>query len=342
MTFGIVYAAVLVFDGVLGRSGEVGIPLVPQPSGVEWKASAELRKSDYTNLVGRSVLCAGRLAETGELLVCTDYPEYKAHLFGGDGAEVFDAPWPVGAMFEHIAQENGLTWGLGNGAVALTRKRTGAKFLRVGGPEAQKCRGIVSVEGGWWLLTRQGWLFYDAADPARCVRRHGCLKDVTALALLRGKVYVFRHSQLDTLWLDNRPDEPFLPFGFDHGRAADRWTGTVDAAEAVDGRIRYAFSKERKNYILDPSVTSWVHRKKRQFRTDEPVAKKPNEAALPGSWRAEADGSAITLVSPDGAIAQTLPVAATILAAEGRWLVAYIPAERAIFRYWFNPPTTIH
>lgn len=326
----------LVFDGVLGRSGIVGEVLPSLPTGIEWKAPAEARKSDYTNLVGCAVSCVGRLGETGELLVGTSYPNQRLRLFAEDGTEVQDGLWPLSGWFDHIAQAGGRTWGLKRGAVELTRRRRGSKSLRVGGREAQECRGIVCVDDGWWLLSRQGWLFYGSADPQRCVRRHGDLKNVTALALLDGMVYVFSHSRLDTLWLDDRPDEALQPFGFDNGRAAGRWSGTVDAAEVVGGKIRYSFSKEGKNFMLDPAVKDWVKRALREYSTDAPVSKKPGEAALLGGWKAEADGSAIVLRSPKGNPVQTIPVAATILASEGRWLVAYVPAENAIFRYWFE------
>ena len=320
-------------DGVLGRSGDVTKPLPPLPDGVSWAAPQEPDRNSYTSYVHQAVACVGRLSGTDELLVGTGYPESRLHLFAKDGREVVDGVWPRGGWYAHLANVGGRTWGLMRGATEITRTLKGRTAFKVGGAECEDADGIVEDADGWWLRSRvQGWLRYGKDEPMRCLRRHGELRNVTALVLLRGKVYAFCGTRVHEMWIDAKPDEPMLGSGFDGGRAAGRWIGTVDAAETFDGKIRYSFTSEGKSYVLDPQVTEWIHRAKREYPTDEPVTKKPNEAAI-GGCCAVADGERIALFAANGRKLQELAEPATLLAAEDEWLVAYVPSKAAILRY---------
>lgn len=326
-------AVTLRLDGVLGRSGDPDVPLAATPEGVTWTPPKEPDRNAFTSYVHRAVACVGTLAETGERLVGTGYPESRVHLFGADGREIVDSVWPRPGWYDRLVNVGGRTWGLKLGATELTRTLRGGRPFRVGGAEAEWTCGIVVQPDGYWLRGHQGWLRYGVHAPTRCVRRHGDLKGVTALALMDGVVYVFSGSRLDRIWLDARPDEPMIGSGFDGGRLAGRWRGEVDAVEVADGRrLRYAFAGEEGSWILDPSVTEWVFRDKREYRVPEKVARKRTQDRL-GGFAVEATAGGIVLRDPSGAVACRVPEVATALAAEGDWLVAYVPSKAAILRY---------
>ncbi len=328
------FAAGLEPDGVLGRSGDLAAPLAATPAGVAWTPPQELDRNAYTALVHRAVACVGTLAETGELLVGTGYPESRVHRFGADGKEIVDDVWPRRGWYDHLVNVGGRTFGLKTGATELTRTLAGARSFKIGGAEAEWSHGLVVQADGYWLKTHQGWLYYEASAPTRCVRRHGDLRGVTALALLDGVVYAFRGSRIDRLWLDARPDEPLLGSGFDGGRAAGRWRGEVDAVEVVDGkRLRYSFAGEEGSWILDPSVTEWIFRARREYRTKADVVTRKRTQDRLGGYAVEATEQGIVLRDAAGAVVCTVPEVATAIAAEGDWLVAYVPSKAAILRY---------
>lgn len=324
---------ILKFDGVLGRSGNLGEPLSELPEGVVWKPHKAPNRNAYTSYVHQAVACVGHLAETGELLVGTGYPESRVHLFGANGKEVVDSVWPLGGWYDDLVNVEGRTWGLKRGATELTRTLKGVHPFKIGGEEAEWTHGLVIQSEGYWLKCHQGWLYYKASAPTRCARRHGDLRNVTALALLDGVVYVFRGSRLDRIWLDARSDEPMLGSGFDNGRLAGRWSGTVDAVEVIEGhKLRYAFAGEKGAWILDPSVTEWIFRAKREYRTEETVSRKRTQAKIAG-FDVEATAEGIILRNAAGEITYQSPEVATAIAAQGDWLVAYVPSKAAVLRF---------
>lgn len=326
-------APILKFDGVLGRSGDLAWSLEKCPEGVEWTPpQSEMDRNAYTSYVHQTVACVGRLAETGELLVGTGYPECRVHRYDADGNEITDSIWPWRGWYERLVNVEGITWGLKQGATQITRTLPQGRPLKVGGPEAEWCCGIVVQPKGYWLRGHQGWLYYDAAEPERCVRRHGDLPGVTALVILRGKVYAFRGSRIDSLWLDAKPDEPMIGADFGGGRAAGRWQGTVNAAEIVDGKIRYAFEGEEGGWMYDPRITDWVFRAKREYRTEDTVIRDPTKDKM-GDFSVAIEEKGIVLRDSDQQVVCTVPENVSLLAAEGEWLVAYNPEKAAILRY---------
>lgn len=173
-------------------------------------------------------------------------------------------------------------------------------------------------------------------DPER-----GRYSDVTALVLVEGRVVLFRkygtHARFEVLWLDNRPDEPAEPpMPGEANFAAVSIHGVVEAAEARDElKILFAFEGQEGGRILDLSKTEWIqhHRGERQYAVAERPTKRPSEAALPGGLRTVAGPDGIALLGADGETLQLLPERATLLAAEGRWLVAYLPERARLVRY---------
>ncbi len=183
---------------------------------------------------------------------------------------------------------------------------------------------------------RKGALGRREDDPER-----GRYPDVTALALAEGRVVVFRkygpHARFEVLWLDNRPEEPAEPpMPGEANFAAVSIHGVVESAEARDGlKILFAFEGQEGGRILDLSKTEWIqhHRGERQYAVQERPAKRPDEAALPGGIRAIARPDGIALLTADGETLQIHPEKASLLAAEGRWLVAYLPEGARLVRY---------
>lgn len=325
-------APMLKFDGVLGRSEDLASSLEKCPEGVEWSPPKEPDRNAYTSYVHQTVACVGTLAETGELLVGTGYPECRVHRYAADGTEIINNLWPWRGWYERLVNIDGCTWGLKMGATKLATSLPAGHPLKVGGPEAEWTCGIIVQPKGYWLRCHQGWLYYDAAEPQRCVKRYGDLRGVTALVILRGKVYAFRGSRIDVMWLDDRPDEAMIGSSFDGGLAAGRWHGTVNAAEVVEGKIRYAFEGEEGGRILDPNVTDWVFRAKRDYPIKETVQREPTQDKM-GDFTIAIEDAGIILRDKGGEVVCTVPVAASLLAAEREWLVAYDPEKAAILRY---------
>ena len=173
-------------------------------------------------------------------------------------------------------------------------------------------------------------------DPER-----GRYPDITALALTEGRVVAFRkygpHARFEVLWLDNRPEEAAEPpMPGEANFAAVSINGVVEAAEASDGlKILFAFEGQEGGRVLDLSKTEWIqhHRGERQYAVQERPVKRPDEAALPGGLRAIARPDGIALLGADGETLQIRPEKASLLAAEGRWLVAYLPERARLVRY---------
>lgn len=312
--------------GVLGCNTNEVPPACPPPE--------QVNRNDYTNLVGRAVTCVGRLAETGELLVGTGYPESKLHRFNKDGKEIINGVWPCNGWYDHLVQAAGSTWALKHGATEITATLHGTKPRHIGGREAEGVNGIVAMPDGWWLRDwRQGWLYYTAAAPTKAIKRVGTMPRVTALALLRGRVYAFCGTSLIVIPFHAEASTPFLSGGHWGGRAAGRWVGTVDRAEIVENKIRYSFSNEGKNYLLDPTKVEWIHREQREVPCAEPATNTMHSAKI-GPFIASIEGNEIVLRKQEGdAEVQRITESVELLAAEGDMLIAYSAAKQALLKF---------
>ena len=271
--------------------------------------------------------------ETGELLLGTYWPECKVHRFGVDGMERKDQVWPYRFMATGFAIAGGKLFATGERAQEMS-DRFGAPGFGVMSGETY---GVARGAGGWWLATTQGAQFYsDAAvrsnGPATC--RIGGLPGVTALALSQGRVVAAAGYAVHSMWLDDRRGEPLA---CDHNWCSiGKWSGAVDSiVRSSDGGfiLRWRDGAKEAAWAFDPRITAWKDRKLRLHPVAVPeTPAPPNGEATAMGLRAVAESDEIVLY--DGARrVGSYPVSATAIAAEGRWLVAYVPAAKGIVRF---------
>ena len=303
-----------------------------------WDADAKPvgRLFDFSKSLSRPELVRSVAVhqETGDLLIGVHWPECKVHRFNVDGVERIDEVWPFKAMAESFSLADGRVFATGERAYELADKFGSTSF----GVFSGETYGVARVAGGWWLATSQGAQFYtDAAvrSGRAATRRIGGLSGVTALGLSGGRILVASGYAIFSAWLDDLPDEPLSS---DHTWCSlGKWTGAVKAVEtAADGSflIHWSDGKTRASWQFDPRITAWKDRKKRLHPVPDAGKAPPpaNEARVCG-LRAVAEPREIVLYAADGQRAGSFPMAATALAAEGRWLVAYVPSLNAVARF---------
>ena len=304
-----------------------------------WDANAKPvgRLLDYSKLLSRPELVRSVAVhpETGDLLLGVYWPECKVHRFNVDGVERIDEVWPFKTMAESFALADGRVFATGERACELADKFGAMSFGVLSG----ETYGVARVAGGWWLATSQGAQFYtDAAvrSGGAATRRIGGLVGVTALGLSGGRILVASGYVIGSAWLDDHHDEPL---------ASDRtwcslgkWAGAVNSVETADDGsflLHWSDGKTRASWQFDPRITAWKDRKKRLH----PIPDEEGKALLPANearvcgLRAVAELREIVLYAADGHRTGSFPIAATALAAEGRWLVAYVPDLKAIARF---------
>ena len=271
--------------------------------------------------------------ETGDLLLGSYWPESKVHRFDVEGRERIDQVWPFRAMAEGFSIADGRVFAVGERAYELSDK-FGALSLGVHSGETY-C--VARGKGGWWLATSQGAQFYsDAAvrSGSAASLRIGALDGVTALGISHGRVVVAMGYVVHSLWLDDQRAEPLSS---DRGWCSlGKWAGAVRSIETpADGTflLRWSDGKTSAAWQFDPRITEWVHRKRRLHPVADnlPDPRPANEASIDG-LRAVAEKGEIVLYDGDRRVC-SYKVAATALAAEGRWLVAYVPALKGLVRF---------
>ena len=91
---------------------------------------------------------------------------------------------------------------------------------------------------------------------------------MTALALADGEVFAFSRWRILHFWLDDRPDEA-MTSDMDWG-IAKTWAESVSGVDVKDGKL---YIKERKSgrvIFLDPKITAYSDRAKRQYAFSAP------------------------------------------------------------------------
>ena len=272
--------------------------------------------------------------ETGDLLLGAYWPECLVHRFRPDGTEVLGAVWPFKAMAEGFSLAGGKMFAVGERAYELSDKFGALSF----GVDSGRVYGVARGKGGWWLATSQGAQFYtDAAVQSGrpAARRIGGLSNATAVGLSDGRVLVAEGCRIHCMWLDDRPDEPFSS---SHDWCViGKWKGSVDSiAKAEDGAffLHWSDGKGEAAWRFDPRITEWKDRKKRFHEVEAGKApRRPaNEADIGGGVRAVAEKGEIVLYRGSSRVG-AYAVSATAVAAEGGWLVAYVPEMRGLVRF---------
>ena len=278
---------------------------------------------------------ASAYPKTGDLLIGTKWPECRVHRFRPDGTEVANAVWPFRAWAEGFAFSDGRVFAISEKAIELDDK-FGTLSI---GVNSGRVYGVARVKGGWWLSTSQGAQFYtdfEAKSGLAASRRVGGLSGVTAVGLTGGRVIVASGYVINTMWLDDRRDEPFS--NSHSWCSTGKWSGDVDSiVKNDDGSLVLHWSNAKKGeeaaWHFDPRITAWKDRKLRLHAVDVNSApRRPaNEAAVTG-LKAVAEADEIVLYDGSRKVGG-YKVKATAIAAEGEWLVAYVPSMYGIVRF---------
>ena len=275
---------------------------------------------------------AGVHPETGDMLLGFYWPESKVRRFSPEGVEMLDGVWPVSFMCVGIQPVvGGGTWFLGGSARKLSDSY--AKTISLGW-NSHGVRGVARGTDGWWLATTQGAQYFpdSARRGAPPAKRVGGLAGVNALAISHGFVIAFADYSMYGMWLDDLPDEPLSRD--QNWTVGGKWSGRVKSVDVTpDGRFLIAWTngKSDETWSFDPRVTDWKDRAKRMYRTSEPPPARALNEARVGRWRAVAGGGEIALFDGAEKVA-SIASDATVLAADGRWIVAYSPSRKAVVR----------
>lgn len=242
--------------------------------------------ADLSGLTEKSPLeCVGFLAETGEILVGTGYPERKTHRFAADGREIVDVSWPCAAEAASYWYANGRTW-----ALSCTVKEIALDAVKrqvIGTGTLHNYNSIVWTGKGYWLGTMRGAEYFAADELSVPARRLGGAGEVTTLALLDGRVFATVGSRICMYWLDDLPDEPMSSDDFQLWHLGGYRDGTVTGVAKRDGKLVYGFVPKGgslETWQFDYRIFDWTHRADRLHRLDEPPPVNDPSAAIEDGW----------------------------------------------------------
>lgn len=273
--------------------------------------------------------------KTGALLLAYDWPQSCVRRFGTDGVEVVRGGWPARVLADSFAQVGDHVFAIGYSAYELSDMPGGLFF----GKDCSTVRGIARGKDGWWLGTTQGAQFYSdtmigkSDEPA--VRRVGGLVGVDALELSGGRVLICQGPNLQSVWLDDRRDEP-LSSDRQWARGFNVFGGYVTSVEGVDGGaflFRHEQGDKSAVWRFDPRKVWYRESKQRLVRvTDGTGPTRPVNEATVGGYRAVAADGTLKLLDGSRCV-WSRKLGATLLAGEGDRLVAYVPELAGIVRF---------
>lgn len=273
---------------------------------------------------------------SGDLLLGTGWPECLIHRFHPDGTEEQGMLWPAKGYALDLRNVKEETWVLGSEASSLSGSLT-ARARSAFGVFANRTYDIAWGGSGYFLATTQGAHYYAAAAPKHCAKRIGGLGNVTALAVHDGRVLVCDGHRMFNFWLDDRAGDMISS---DHGwHVAKRWDECVDAIDVRDGIFYLREARHGRVVAFDPRVMEWVFRARRQYDVTNMVVKSDGRVAYLDAQHAVAiEPRGLVLYRqrvPERNVAelQVIPEAASHIAADGRWVVAYVPKRKALLRY---------
>ena len=251
----------------------------------------------------------GFLAETGDLLLGTGYPEDNTRRFAPDGREVLGPLWPSKARGRFCVAD-GRTWAVSSEAVELSASEGCGRRI---GFKAFGVNSIAASGGRFWLGTAQGALLFDPRHPQECLARVGGTGEVDALAMADGRVFAFVGPRICQYWLDDRPDEPLSSddVNWMWRIGGNFYSGKVVAAEKHDDAIYLDFANggKRTCYAFAWWQSLWMKRAERMRKAEGFAVRPPKR---PDDM-------------PEGDF--------TAFALEGDWLVAYSPSRMAICKF---------
>ena len=281
-------------------------------------------------------VCAAALhPTTGDLLLAFEWPVSQVRRYDVRGVEQIRGTWPQRVLAQRLVSVGRRVFAIGFSARELSDVPGGLAF----GKDCTYVHGIARGTDGWWLGTSQGAQYYPdvmAGNPDEtAARRVGGLVGVDALGLSGGRVLVCQAHRLQSVWLDDRPDEP-LSSDRQWMREFTGSGGRVTSVEGVDDGA-YLFRYEQKGkpevWRFDPRKIWYGERKERLFRvTDGACPARPVNEASVGGFRAVAEDGVLKLFDGKRCVWQRKN-GARLLAGEGDRLVAYVPEISGIVRF---------
>jgi hypothetical protein len=255
--------------------------------------------------------------------------------FSATGVERIDSVWPRQLTAGVLQNCGEVTWAVQSGAARIGSTFSRDERLNIG-CFSSLTRSIAFDGCNYWLATTQGAQYFSADAPKVCLRRLGGIRDVTALAVVDGEVFAFSRWRILHFWLDDAADDA-ITSDIDWG-IAKTWTESVSGVDVKDGKL---YIKERKSgrvIFLDPKITAYCDRAKRQYDVaGVDVHSTGSMAQLGKGHEVRVTPSGIELYRRNSAgdyvfVERTKEVASCV-ASEGEWLVAFIPDRKAIYRY---------
>lgn len=264
---------------------------------------------DYSaHAKAKLVTAVGFMAETGDLLLTTYYPEDCARRFAVDGTEVLGPMWPSKTPGTY-AVADGKTWVVSSLAVEMLPSGAGRKI----GFKAHGMNSIAASGGKFWLGTAQGALLFDPRHPEECITRVGGPGEVDALFLADGMVFAFVGPRICCYWLDDLPDEPLSSddLNWMWRIGGSLYSGKVVALERQGDEVVLDFEDKgvRKKFAFGWRQVLWMKRSLRMRKADD-------REVVPAARPADMPQGDYTAFSVDG-----------------EWMVAYSPSRKAICKF---------
>ena len=167
------------------------------------------------------------------------------------------------------------------------------------------------------------------------------MRGVTALAVADGEVFAFSGWRILHFWLDDDVDDAMtsdMNWGI-----AKTWAESVSGVDVKDGKLYIKEKKSGRVIFLDPKITAYCDRAKRQYDVQGVDVRSTGKTARLGDRHVvRATPSGIELYRRNGAgdyaLVERTKEIASCVASEGEWLVAFIPKRNAIYKYRLYQP----
>ena len=301
-----------------------------------WTAEGEslgvvLDASSCSNRLDSVAVCPS----SGDILLGCGWPQCIVRRFLPTGEERIDGAWPRQLAASALQNCGGETWAAQMGAARVGRTLSRDERLALG-CFSSLTRGIAFDGLGYWLATSQGAQRFSPDAPGVCLRRIGGMRGVTALAVADGEVFAFSGWRILHFWIDDGADDAMssdMNWGI-----AKTWAESVSGVDVRDGKLYIKEQKSGRVIFLDPKITAYSDRAKRQYDVQGvDVRSIGKTASLGDSHAVRATPSGIELYRRNGAgdyaLVERTKEIASCVASEGDWLFAFIPNRNAIYKY---------
>lgn len=196
-----------------GKKTEVVFRYPPPPSGAKWQYSG-----------------FGFEPESGDLLIYSDYPDYRVYRYSIDGNMIRTGNWPRSAICFGISIAGNRAWALHNQAIELPPELLKPESARriTSGYSSSYPTGLAELPDSRHLVLADihGLNFYPA-DGTTPIARVGGIPDCTVMAIDPGGMIlaaVNNGEYFAKIMLDDLPNSPIAGGGNEPWRTGGQWT----------------------------------------------------------------------------------------------------------------------